>query len=677
MRAPNSPLAARLTTRRLAASLAAMIVALAGLTMASLPAQAASFQVYDADDFVDAVTAASSTSGSHTISVMSSFEYESTDPVTFSGDGDLTIEGNGNTVTLDEAEGLFIGDTLEAVTITFRDITITGNAEGAAILIYGSSTSVLDNVTVTDYLALSSAVILASDGIEVLNSTFTNNTSALSSGGALSLEGETIVVSDSTFTGNKALDANGGAIAIDGNEDSESADIVNSVFGGNEAEFDGGAISTSASVNVTGSVFDNNTSHNSGGAIAGGGFFVIEESVFTNNDSGEEGGAIASFGFASVLTSTFDNNTAADQGGAIYSQYGVEIFYSTLSNNSTGFEGGAVYSDYETAYVGASTFTGNSAEQGGAVFQSGSDAYIVFSTFTGNSSNDADGAHVYSMQNLYTVASVYSDATGGDACSTDSTFSSGSNVDVDGTCTDDWEGPQDVTDSNGQFEALADNGGPTLTSMPSVTSRAINNVQEEACADFESLAPIYANGFDGFGIDELDELFDEYGEAAVAAYDQRGASRSEIVDAQGGSCDAGAVEYVAPATFTVAGPSGNVSGVVSNALEVACLSNVSAASAGGTPPAGIAFPHGATGFCANTLFEGDSVDVTLTLPSPANQLWKTATGAWVQVPGAVFSPNKLTVTYSVTDGGSLDADGAANRTIVDPVAPGIGAVFTG
>ncbi len=56
---------------------------------------------------------------------------------------------------------------------------------------------------------------------------------------------------------------------------------------------------------------------------------------------------------------------------------------------------------------------------------------------------------------------------------------------------------------------------------------------------------------------------------------------------------------------------------------------------------------------------------------------KFINGAYSNIPGSVFGTATVgggtvtTLTYSVTDGGSLDADGSANGTIVDPVGPGV------
>ncbi len=52
-------------------------------------------------------------------------------------------------------------------------------------------------------------------------------------------------------------------------------------------------------------------------------------------------------------------------------------------------------------------------------------------------------------------------------------------------------------------------------------------------------------------------------------------------------------------------------------------------------------------------------------------------GSYQNIPGAVFgvatvgTAQVTTLTYSITDGGPLDADGTANGIIVDPVGPAV------
>lgn len=88
------------------------------------------------------------------------------------------------------------------------------------------------------------------------------------------------------------------------------------------------------------------------------------------------------------------------------------------------------------------------------------------------------------------------------------------------------------------------------------------------------------------------------------------------------------------------------------------------------PPAGIAFPYGVIAFTVTQCDPGAVIDVTIDYgePLPADATaWKT--DPWTPIAGATISGSVL--SYSVTDGGPLDADGSSNGVIVDPVGVGI------
>jgi hypothetical protein len=55
-------------------------------------------------------------------------------------------------------------------------------------------------------------------------------------------------------------------------------------------------------------------------------------------------------------------------------------------------------------------------------------------------------------------------------------------------------------------------------------------------------------------------------------------------------------------------------------------------------------------------------------------LLKSTGGAWSEYDATISG---TTVTFTLTDGGAGDADATVNGTIVDPVAAGVGAAFTG
>ncbi|MEQ8835466.1 choice-of-anchor U domain-containing protein [Haliea sp.] len=53
------------------------------------------------------------------------------------------------------------------------------------------------------------------------------------------------------------------------------------------------------------------------------------------------------------------------------------------------------------------------------------------------------------------------------------------------------------------------------------------------------------------------------------------------------------------------------------------------------------------------------------LPAGAKAYKRSVSGEWTPITGAVITGN--TISYSITDGGPLDADGLVNGSITDPV----------
>jgi len=97
-----------------------------------------------------------------------------------------------------------------------------------------------------------------------------------------------------------------------------------------------------------------------------------------------------------------------------------------------------------------------------------------------------------------------------------------------------------------------------------------------------------------------------------------------------------------------------------------------------------AYPAGMMNFSIDCDNPGDSTTVTQyyfgDYSDPSQFIarkYNTATQTYADIPGATISAvtiggeKALKITYDITDGGSLDADGVANGTIVDPAGPAI------
>lgn len=90
------------------------------------------------------------------------------------------------------------------------------------------------------------------------------------------------------------------------------------------------------------------------------------------------------------------------------------------------------------------------------------------------------------------------------------------------------------------------------------------------------------------------------------------------------------------------------------------------------PPPGATFPCGLIGFTVPGLTPGDSVVITMFVPTSAvTSYYKFQNGSWRSVPAAI-SPGTFggtQIQFVLRDGGPFDADGLANGTIVDPGGP--------
>jgi hypothetical protein len=134
--------------------------------------------------------------------------------------------------------------------------------------------------------------------------------------------------------------------------------------------------------------------------------------------------------------------------------------------------------------------------------------------------------------------------------------------------------------------------------------------------------------------------------------------------------------------FEPTSPSGGTAtgtGIVTFSTNNSFLVNLVAVSESSLPQAGKptqAFPHGFFSFDITGIAPGDTVIVTITLPTTmpmGTQYWKYQVPAgWIDATpllGDNDGDNVLTLT--LTDGGLGDADGIANGIIVEPGGPGI------
>ncbi len=261
----------------------------------------------------------------------------------------------------------------------------------------------VNDCSFTSNSATAGAILTKATGTStVTDSTFTNN-KAYGGGGAIyndAIDAEndagSLNVSNSIFAGNSA--GQGGAISSTGNDiNSSSSDkfgsltINNSVFNDNSLvstnniQSDGGAIcSNTEPCTVTNSVFTGNAADYQGGAIYAGplGILTVTKNNFSDNKATDDGGAILDDGIKLNVNNCIFTSNSASAAGAIYNTGTSTVTGSTFTSNKATY-GGAAY-NFGNLIVTDSTFNINSAYSlGGAIVNVGT-AVVKFNRIVGN-----------------------------------------------------------------------------------------------------------------------------------------------------------------------------------------------------------------------------------------------------------------------------------------------------
>jgi hypothetical protein len=328
-----------------------------------------------------------------------------------------------------------------------------------------------------------------------------------SAGGTLSIEG--LTVSGGKYTSNAGL--GGGCLRSTGG----SVDIRDSTFEactvvapvGSDSAARGGAIAVYGDIHLDGVTISGSLARTDHAFALGGGLYAqsgisMRRSTITGNSASASGtGAVVAGGglftpaSAYILESTIDGNASDGEGGGGVLQRSGEIVRSTVSNNtSVGGASGIAISgigaaDSDVAKVYNSTFSGNRAQgsehmRGGALYFNTHQSEIHNSTITNNTeTNTADARHgagvvfgpsaavdkvissIVSSNYLYdadTITFRPSDISGRSGA----VISGNTSV----VAWSDLELPDDTIAVSvlNLILPLRDNGGPTLTHMPSV-----------------------------------------------------------------------------------------------------------------------------------------------------------------------------------------------------------------
>ncbi|MDE2777661.1 MAG: hypothetical protein OXI77_17170 [Chloroflexota bacterium] len=221
--------------------------------------------------------------GADTIHMIRDFTLEAKLPPITS---DITLEGNGYTISGDNQFGLF---EIDGGALTISNVTLTaGQASrgGAIQLKNGGSAKVADVVFRENSAFFGGAIATESesDRLIVRVSSFVDN-DAETSGGAIAIDGGNADISSSAFVDNRAA-MRGGAIAMLRGR----VDISNGTLSGNTALKGGGIYSNGAAATLTHLTLMNNSAEHviGAGVFAEAGAVHLLNSIVAGSGSGDD-----------------------------------------------------------------------------------------------------------------------------------------------------------------------------------------------------------------------------------------------------------------------------------------------------------------------------------------------------------------------------------------------------
>jgi len=242
--------------------------------------------------------------------------------------GSMTLDGSGQSVTLDGGNSTQVLYVNNGVTFTLKALTIAHGVRALnALRTTTSAGGGLDNEGGT---------------VTISNSTFSGNSASY--GGGHEHGYGTVSISNSTFSGNSAPGP--AALASGGGLDNfgGTLSISNSTFSGNSASSgQGGGLSNSGPLSISNSTFSGNSASGGGGLFNNSnGELTISNSTFSGNsaDSGQGGGLFTFYGEVNIGGSIVAENTGGDcsnvdLGFGSYTDQG----YNLTSDSSCGLAG--------------------------------------------------------------------------------------------------------------------------------------------------------------------------------------------------------------------------------------------------------------------------------------------------------------------------------------------------
>lgn len=364
----------------------------------------------------------------------------------------------------DQATG---GDTIEVAAGTYQDATIAITKD-VTISGQGTGSTILDGATDKIVITTNTA------GTRTIQNLTIQNGFSGSVGGGIDDVGDT----GTTQLTNVELKSNtgngGGAINI-GNS---NVTVTNSSIHNNTASSSGGGgiYGTGGTITVTGSDIYSNTANGAtfaGGIFNFGGTLNISDSQVRQNLAQTGGGLFTGNGGSMTITNTLvKKNTATSSGGGAYTDGSTALIQSSLfqENNVSGSSGGAYHHNSSgTTTIENSTFSANEQGTLSASATMVLNNVTIYGTTGGNYGIDASGG-TWTVRN-----SIVAGSTGGAGTCTGSIGTMANNIEDENTC------GFAVNNTDPQLQALADNGGGTMTHALPSTSPAVGTGDNGTC----------------------------------------------------------------------------------------------------------------------------------------------------------------------------------------------------
>lgn len=193
------------------------------------------------------------------------------------GAHNLSVVGNGNTVTASSNSRVITSTTTGTLTVT--GLTLTGGAN-----------------------VCRGGAIRANEAVTITSSTISGNSSTCGGGGVFA---GSLTANGSSFSANHANGGSGGGIETLSDGTPGTVSLVNSTVSGNTARNGGGGVDADGQATVTGSTIDHNAasqgSKGDGGGIEAGTVVMTNSTVSNNSDPGDPGGGVYIGGASATL----------------------------------------------------------------------------------------------------------------------------------------------------------------------------------------------------------------------------------------------------------------------------------------------------------------------------------------------------------------------------------------